>query len=75
MTESTLVIEVFLCCSKETFNSCNMVWPEPQKVWSTAFILYTATLGFFGPLLIICLCYLLIIIKVQRCDATGAPAV
>ncbi|XP_076004170.1 somatostatin-like receptor F_48D10.1 [Genypterus blacodes] len=50
---------------QDTFNSCNMIWPEPNDVWSTAFILYTATLGFFGPLLIICLCYLLIIIKVK----------
>uniref|UniRef100_H3D993 G-protein coupled receptors family 1 profile domain-containing protein n=1 Tax=Tetraodon nigroviridis TaxID=99883 RepID=H3D993_TETNG len=50
---------------QETFNSCNMIWPEPKNLWSTAFILYTATLGFFGPLLIICLCYLLIIIKVK----------
>lgn len=49
---------------KDTFNSCNMIWPDPQNVWSTAFILYTATVGFFGPLLIICLCYLLIVVKV-----------
>lgn len=42
-----------------------MIWPEPKDVWSTAFILYTATVGFFGPLLIICLCYLLIVIKVK----------
>lgn len=42
-----------------------MIWPEPKDVWSTAFILYTATVGFFGPLLIICLCYLLIVIKVD----------
>lgn len=41
-----------------------MIWPEPQNVWSTAFILYTATLGLFAPLLVICLCYLLIVIKV-----------
>uniref|UniRef100_A0A665UA73 G-protein coupled receptors family 1 profile domain-containing protein n=1 Tax=Echeneis naucrates TaxID=173247 RepID=A0A665UA73_ECHNA len=47
---------------QETFNSCNMSWPEPKDVWSTAFILYTATVGFFGPLLIICLCYLLILV-------------
>lgn len=53
-----------------------MNWPEPKNVWSTAFILYTATVGFFGPLLIICLCYLLIIVKVQR-DTTvvHVPAV
>ncbi|XP_062296887.1 somatostatin-like receptor F_48D10.1 [Scomber scombrus] len=50
---------------QDTFNSCNMIWPEPRDVWSTAFILYTATVGFFGPLLIICLCYLLIVIKVK----------
>ncbi|XP_044203481.1 somatostatin receptor type 5 [Thunnus albacares] len=50
---------------QDTFNSCNMIWPEPRDVWSTAFILYTATMGFFGPLLIICLCYLLIVIKVK----------
>ncbi|XP_037102296.1 somatostatin receptor type 5 [Syngnathus acus] len=50
---------------QDTFNSCNMIWPEPTDVWSTAFILYTAIVGFFGPLLIICLCYLLIVIKVK----------
>lgn len=49
---------------QDRFNSCNMSWPDPQDLWSTVFILYTAILGFFGPLLIICLCYLLIIIKV-----------
>ncbi|XP_041641899.1 somatostatin-like receptor F_48D10.1 [Cheilinus undulatus] len=54
---------------QDTFNSCNMIWPEPTNVWSTAFILYTATLGFFGPLLIICLCYLLIVIKVKTSGA------
>ncbi|KAL0993371.1 hypothetical protein UPYG_G00106900 [Umbra pygmaea] len=50
---------------QDRFNSCNMSWPDPQELWSSAFILYTAILGFFGPLLIICLCYLLIIIKVK----------
>ncbi|XP_026025990.1 somatostatin-like receptor F_48D10.1 isoform X2 [Astatotilapia calliptera] len=55
--------------AKDTFNSCNMIWPEPKDVWSTAFILYTATVGFFGPLLIICLCYLLIVIKVKSSGA------
>ncbi|XP_029014993.1 somatostatin-like receptor F_48D10.1 isoform X1 [Betta splendens] len=54
---------------QDTFYSCNMIWPEPTHVWSTAFILYTATVGFFGPLLIICLCYLLIIIKVKSSGA------
>uniref|UniRef100_A0A8C2XND9 G-protein coupled receptors family 1 profile domain-containing protein n=1 Tax=Cyclopterus lumpus TaxID=8103 RepID=A0A8C2XND9_CYCLU len=54
---------------QDTFNSCNMNWPEPTNVWSTAFILYTATVGFFGPLLIICLCYLLIVIKMKSSGA------
>ncbi|XP_075994930.1 somatostatin receptor type 5-like isoform X2 [Genypterus blacodes] len=50
---------------QDRFNSCNMSWPEPQQVWSTTFILYTCILGFFGPLVIICLCYLLIVIEVR----------
>ncbi len=54
---------------QDTFNSCNMSWPEPRDVWSMAFILYTATLGFFGPLLVICMCYLLIIVKVKSSGA------
>uniref|UniRef100_A0A3P9K932 G-protein coupled receptors family 1 profile domain-containing protein n=1 Tax=Oryzias latipes TaxID=8090 RepID=A0A3P9K932_ORYLA len=54
---------------QDTFNSCNMIWPEPKDVWSTAFIIYTSTVGFFGPLLIICLCYLLIIVKVKSSGA------
>ncbi|XP_041840176.1 somatostatin receptor type 5 isoform X3 [Melanotaenia boesemani] len=54
---------------QDTFNSCNMIWPEPKDLWSTAFIIYTATVGFFGPLLIICLCYLLIVVKVKSSGA------
>lgn len=50
---------------QDRFNSCNLNWPEPQGVWPTAFILYTSILGFFGPLIVICLCYLLIVIKVR----------
>ncbi|XP_069005374.1 somatostatin receptor type 5-like [Embiotoca jacksoni] len=50
---------------QEKFNTCNISWPEPQDLWSIAFILYTSILGFFGPLVIICLCYLLIVIKVR----------
>lgn len=50
---------------QDHFNSCNMSWPDPQDLWSTVFILYTAILGFFAPLLVICLCYLLIVIKVR----------
>ncbi|XP_078093592.1 somatostatin receptor type 5-like [Mustelus asterias] len=50
---------------KAGMHTCNINWPEPIIIWSTAFIIYTATLGFFGPLLVICLCYLLIVIKVK----------
>uniref|UniRef100_H3ABW9 Somatostatin receptor 5 n=2 Tax=Latimeria chalumnae TaxID=7897 RepID=H3ABW9_LATCH len=46
-------------------STCNINWPEPATVWQAAFIIYTATLGFFAPLTVICLCYLLIIIKVK----------
>ncbi|XP_028843106.1 somatostatin receptor type 5-like [Denticeps clupeoides] len=49
--------------------SCNISWPEPRGLWPNIFIFYTATLGFFLPLLVICLCYLLIVIKVK---STGA---
>ncbi|KAM9346050.1 somatostatin receptor type 5-like [Symphorus nematophorus] len=47
------------------FNSCNIDWPEPKDLWSIFFILYTSILSFFGPLVVICLCYLLIVIKVR----------
>lgn len=44
---------------------CGIVWPEPQDVYYTAFIVYTFFIGFFLPLAVICMCYLLIIIKVK----------
>lgn len=50
---------------QEDFNTCNITWPEPNELWSIAFILYTSILGFFGPLFVICLCYLFIVIKVR----------
>ncbi|XP_062999503.1 somatostatin receptor type 5 [Elgaria multicarinata webbii] len=50
---------------QEGFHTCNMNWPDPIDLWSAVFIIYTSVLGFFGPLLVICLCYLLIIIKVK----------
>lgn len=51
---------------QEEFNTCNITWPEPNELWSIAFILYTSILSFFGPLVVICLCYLLIVIKVIK---------
>lgn len=50
---------------QEEFNTCNITWPEPHELWSIVFILYTSILSFFGPLVVICLCYLLIVIKVR----------
>ncbi|KAK9977312.1 hypothetical protein ABG768_019133 [Culter alburnus] len=44
---------------------CTIVWPEPQEAYYTAFMFYTFFLGFFVPLIVICLCYLFIIIKVK----------
>ncbi|XP_017210358.2 somatostatin receptor type 2 [Danio rerio] len=44
---------------------CSIVWPDPQGAYQTAFMIYTFLLGFFLPLMVICLCYLLIIIKVK----------
>uniref|UniRef100_A0A3Q2Z019 Somatostatin receptor type 2 n=2 Tax=Hippocampus comes TaxID=109280 RepID=A0A3Q2Z019_HIPCM len=44
---------------------CGIVWPEPQDFYYTAFIFYTFFIGFFLPLAVICLCYLLIIVKVK----------
>lgn len=44
---------------------CGIVWPEPQDVYYKAFIFYTFFIGFFLPLAVICLCYLLIIVKVR----------
>lgn len=52
-------------------HTCNLTWPEPQNMWSIAFILYTSSLGFFLPLVVISLCYLLIIIKVTENKPTS----
>ncbi|XP_018540204.1 somatostatin receptor type 5 [Lates calcarifer] len=45
--------------------TCNIAWPQPANIWRAAFIIYTSTVGFFCPLLIICLCYLLIVFKIR----------
>ncbi|XP_057632167.1 somatostatin receptor type 5 [Chionomys nivalis] len=50
---------------QEGWGTCNLSWPEPVELWGAAFITYTSVLGFFGPLLVICLCYLLIVVKVK----------
>lgn len=50
---------------QEDIDTCNISWPDPHDLWAGVFILYTSILGFFGPLCVICLCYLLIVIKVM----------
>ncbi|XP_031174931.1 somatostatin receptor type 5 [Sander lucioperca] len=50
---------------QKTGGTCNIAWPKPANIWRAAFIIYTSTVGFFCPLLIICLCYLLIVFKVR----------
>ncbi|XP_031728167.1 somatostatin receptor type 5-like [Anarrhichthys ocellatus] len=50
---------------QEELNACNITWPEPHKLQSIIFILYTSILGFFGPVVVISICYLLIVIKVR----------
>lgn len=50
---------------QEDLKTCNITWPEPQKLWSIAFILCTTILSFFAPLVVICLSYLLIVIRVR----------
>lgn len=44
---------------------CGMVWPEPMDVYCTGFIFFTFLVGFFLPLMVICLCYIFIIVKVK----------
>ncbi|XP_036408695.1 somatostatin receptor type 5 [Megalops cyprinoides] len=44
---------------------CNIIWPHPAEIWRAAFIIYTSTVGFFCPLLVICLCYLMIVVKIR----------
>uniref|UniRef100_A0A672FXP4 Si:zfos-169g10.2 n=1 Tax=Salarias fasciatus TaxID=181472 RepID=A0A672FXP4_SALFA len=70
-----LPVVVFADVLKDDGN-CSIVWPEPAEVWKTSFIVYTCTVGFFCPLTVICLCYLLIVIKVRsvgkRAQATSS---
>ncbi|CAL1588475.1 unnamed protein product [Knipowitschia caucasica] len=54
---------------QDSFNTCNVTWPEPMDLWSNVFILVTSILGFFGPVVVICLCYLLLVIRVRSAGA------
>ncbi|XP_041958580.1 somatostatin receptor type 5 [Alosa sapidissima] len=54
--------------------NCSIVWPEPAEVWKASFIVYTSVVGFFAPLLVICLCYLLIVVKVRSAGRKARAA-
>ncbi|KAG7247690.1 hypothetical protein CRUP_000398, partial [Coryphaenoides rupestris] len=47
----------------EDAGNCSIAWPEPAEVWKATFIVYTSAVGFLCPLLVICMCYLLIVVK------------
>ncbi|KAK0151609.1 Somatostatin receptor type 2 [Merluccius polli] len=53
---------------------CTIVWPEPQEAYYTAFMFYTFALGFFLPLLVICMCYLLIVVKLKTSGLRAGSA-
>ncbi|XP_037670717.1 somatostatin receptor type 5 [Choloepus didactylus] len=59
---------------QEGWGTCNLSWPEPVGLWGAVFIVYTSVLGFFGPLLVICLCYLLLVAKVRAAGVRGGSA-
>uniref|UniRef100_S4R5T8 Somatostatin receptor 4 n=1 Tax=Petromyzon marinus TaxID=7757 RepID=S4R5T8_PETMA len=48
---------------REDLVICNLIWPN--ETWSSAFVVYTFTVGFLVPVVAICLCYLLIIVKMR----------
>ncbi|XP_043570817.1 somatostatin receptor type 2-like [Chiloscyllium plagiosum] len=63
-----VILPIMIYSAVQTRNgrsSCTITWPSKNPSWYTAFGIYTFALGFFLPLTIICLCYLLIIIKVK----------
>ncbi|XP_048848401.1 somatostatin receptor type 5-like [Brienomyrus brachyistius] len=60
-----VVLPVVIYAEVHKNGNCNIFWPEPTDIWNAAFIIYTSTVEFFLPLLVICLCYLLIVIKIR----------
>ncbi|XP_042361381.1 somatostatin receptor type 5 [Plectropomus leopardus] len=62
---SFLVVLPVVIFSNSAAGTCNIAWPQPANIWRAAFIIYTSVVGFFCPLLIIFLCYLLIVFKIR----------
>ncbi|KAJ8345780.1 hypothetical protein SKAU_G00299730 [Synaphobranchus kaupii] len=61
-----LPVVIFANVRKDPPPICNIIWPLPyDNIWKAAFIIYTSTIGFFCPLLVICLCYVMIVVKIR----------
>ncbi|XP_078089890.1 somatostatin receptor type 1 [Mustelus asterias] len=45
--------------------ACNMQMPKPTKKWLAGFVVYAFLMGFLIPVAAICLCYILIIVKMR----------
>lgn len=67
---STLVILPFIIFANTAPNPdgsvvCNMQMPKPDRQWLEVFVVYTFLMGFLIPVVAICLCYILIIVKMR----------
>ncbi|XP_028677326.1 somatostatin receptor type 1 [Erpetoichthys calabaricus] len=67
---SIMVILPIIIFSTTTPNSdgsvaCNMQMPKPERQWMAVFVIYTFLMGFLFPVVAICMCYVLIIVKMR----------
>ncbi|XP_005989221.1 somatostatin receptor type 1 [Latimeria chalumnae] len=67
---SMVVILPIIIFSNTATNSdgsvaCNMQMPEPSQQWLAVFVVYTFLMGFLFPVIAICMCYILIIVKMR----------
>ncbi|KAJ8390772.1 hypothetical protein AAFF_G00099040 [Aldrovandia affinis] len=67
---SILVILPIIIFSTTAPNSdgsvaCNMQMPEPERQWMAVFVIYAFLMGFLFPVIAICMCYILIIVKLR----------
>ncbi|XDV42847.1 hypothetical protein PO909_011441 [Leuciscus waleckii] len=67
---SILVILPIIIFSTTAPNSdgsvaCNMQMPEPERQWMAVFVIYAFLMGFLFPVIAICMCYILIIVKMR----------
>ncbi len=67
---SILVILPIIIFSTTAPNSdgsvaCNMQMPAPERRWMAVFVIYAFLMGFLFPVIAICMCYILIIVKMR----------